>query len=771
MRHLILSREYPPALYPPGGIGTYVLHISRLLAESGEEVHVIAQRWDEAPAAIEELCGGRLVVHRVAGEDPPGTPAEAAAAAEELRGLLASPFPERWFSWRAARLAEQLVENEGIDVIEAQDWEAPLYDFQLRRALGRGPRRMPPCIVHLHSPTEFIFLHNGWDLGRPDYLPMKRLEDYSIAAADALIAPSRFLARQCEARYGLGADSITVLPHPVGDNPVIERPEATWSKGTICFVGRLEPRKGVLEWVQAAVPVAADHQEARFDFVGADAPYGRATTVKEHVERQIPDQLRDRFTFRGSHDRAGVRRFLAGAWAAVVPSRWENLPYTCIEAMASGLPVIASRRGGMADMVENGRTGWLAPEGAGETLVEGLQDALRRALATTPARRAAMGRDAAAAIRRLGDNASVIRKHIDFRERVARQEERVSIQVPSIPSFAPRPAACTIPRRSATQPMKGLAVVVVGIEPDEALRQCIESVLCQTLAPCAVAVVVGPDGASAVVQAAVERVKKAGWLVVEERGRSAAAARNAGMQAVQNAVGPPGGWVFVDAWCRLRPEWLEVCHHTLRHCLEVGLVSSWQRGSGTGSIAISPCPALPYQWLVNDAVACSAFRDEALRESGGFRRSLDAAYHGWDLVNAVLAAGWAAVTYPAVLSEVDEPAGVVTTGPERLRMHRALLERFPDLVARDASELLLLQSCRSGVERVERDAAPRLTKKPTMAPGPRELLRRPLAEQITFFATAFRHPRRASSWLRWHLRRKLLESLEPPRHATTDRDP
>jgi glycogen(starch) synthase len=145
-----------------------------------------------------------------------------------------------------------------------------------------------------------------------------------------------------------------------------------------------------LEWIQAAVPVAADHPEARLDFVGADVEYGRGTTVKEHAERQIPARLRDRFAFRGVSDRAGVQRFLAGAGAAVVPSRWENFPYTCIEAMASGLPVIASRRGGMTDMVEDVRTGWLAPEDAGEDLVEGLQDALRRAFATPPPCRAAM---------------------------------------------------------------------------------------------------------------------------------------------------------------------------------------------------------------------------------------------------------------------------------------------------------------------------------------------------------------------------------------------
>jgi len=52
MKHLILCREYPPA--PGGGIGAYVWHISRLLAESGESVHVIAQAWEGAEGPLEE---------------------------------------------------------------------------------------------------------------------------------------------------------------------------------------------------------------------------------------------------------------------------------------------------------------------------------------------------------------------------------------------------------------------------------------------------------------------------------------------------------------------------------------------------------------------------------------------------------------------------------------------------------------------------------------------------------------------------------------------
>ncbi len=112
MTHLFLCREYPPAAYPPGGIGTYVRHITRLLAEAGETVHVIAHRWDGAPESRVESVDGRLITHRVALDDP-SPPEWTTMLAREAhlvpRGLLASRYPSQAFSWQAAVLAERLI--------------------------------------------------------------------------------------------------------------------------------------------------------------------------------------------------------------------------------------------------------------------------------------------------------------------------------------------------------------------------------------------------------------------------------------------------------------------------------------------------------------------------------------------------------------------------------------------------------------------------------------------------------------------------------------
>jgi glycogen synthase len=168
MKHLIVCREYPPA--PGGGIGTYVQHISRLLAERGETVHIIGQLAAGASRTIEERCNGNLIIHRVPYAVPHlvfGSKPSPAIKSWEARALFDSGFSPQCFAWQASLLAERLVEQEAIEVIEAQEYEAPLYFLQLRRALGLGPGKTPPCIVHLHSPTAYIAAHNDWNLALP----------------------------------------------------------------------------------------------------------------------------------------------------------------------------------------------------------------------------------------------------------------------------------------------------------------------------------------------------------------------------------------------------------------------------------------------------------------------------------------------------------------------------------------------------------------------------------------------------------------------------
>jgi glycosyltransferase involved in cell wall biosynthesis len=245
MKHLIVCSEYPPA--PSGGIGTSTYHLSRELAKRAETVHVIGPRWRGAEKPLEVSLDGKLIVHRVPYKKWSRAPWRNGPLLEiepELgRALFHSSLPAQYFSWGASRLAERLVETEGIDIIEIHDYEAPLYFFQLRRTLGLGPKERPPTIVHIHSPTELIARFDDWDEGASSVVTARRLEEFSFGAADALLCPSRYLARQFEARYGIEEGRVRVLPLPVGESARVVRDEATWQRGYVLCVGRLERRK------------------------------------------------------------------------------------------------------------------------------------------------------------------------------------------------------------------------------------------------------------------------------------------------------------------------------------------------------------------------------------------------------------------------------------------------------------------------------------------------------------------------------------------------
>jgi|GEM_PF-842199 len=752
MNHLILCPEYPPAPIPPGGIGRYVVHIAHLLAEAGETVHVIGPLWEGAPKRVEESCDGRLIIHRVSAEAPLPDLVKRVGG-RGLSSPMCSDYPPQGFAWEAGLLAEVLVEEAGIDVIESQEHNAPLYFFQLRRALGLGPKQHPPCIVHLHSPTEFIVRHNEWDLGYSFFRTAKRLEDFSIAAADVRLCPSQYLARQAEKHYGLEPGSVEVIRLPTGDTQRIERDQQIWSSGTICYTGRLEPRKGIIEWVPAAVRAAEDFSSAEFEFIGADLPYTKGCSVRQWVERQIPKHLKPRFHFRGSRSRAELMQLLRGARLAAVPSRWENFPNTCIEAMSSGLPVISTRNGGMVEMIDDGKTGWLAATADSA----GLEAALRRALSTPPSELAVMGREAAEAVQRLCDNREILDRHLDFRSRVARSGSNGSMRLPVNLPWAGRPLSDAAGRRTPKDLRnQGTAIVVNCLDDSAALDGCLLAIQRQTRAPLSVVIVIADAHRYQKATDALGKAHAAGWAICKLPTASLADSRNAGVETLLSTPGvTPLAFVFLDAEDRLDPHFIETCESVILHCPEVGLVSSWMRYAGLGYRPIvNPCPAFPYQLITDDIVPATMIRTEALHEVGLFRSELDSGFERWDLGNAIMALGWVAVTVPALLSErmPTTNGSLPVVPPAHSRMRWAVLARFPEIVARDVRDFpWLLGSCILHLASHINQRSIRWAEASARNLRPRDiLLGLTLQQQMALARKALRHPRAAIRFLRLH---------------------
>lgn len=151
-----------------------------------------------------------------------------------------------------------------------------------------------------------------------------------IDSVDAIVVPSRFAAERLR---GLGAPigDAYVVPHPL---PVLADHAAPPRAGYALFAGRLEPEKGLDVAVEAC----------------------RIANVPLVVAGE--GSLRRRFdsmpgvTFAGAVDQAALARLRAGAGVALVPSRFaETFGFAAAEAMAAGVPVVASRIGALPELV------------------------------------------------------------------------------------------------------------------------------------------------------------------------------------------------------------------------------------------------------------------------------------------------------------------------------------------------------------------------------------------------------------------------------------
>lgn len=140
--------------------------------------------------------------------------------------------------------------------------------------------------------------------------------------------------------------------------------------GSIVFitVAHINPYKGHRHLVEAAARIVKKYPEARWLFVGS----GRSD---EEVRRQIGDVgLQDRIHMLGV--RKDIPDLLNASDVFVLPSLWEGCPLSILEAMAAGLPVIASSVGGIPELVQQEKTGLLVRPGEAADLADKMQSLL-----------------------------------------------------------------------------------------------------------------------------------------------------------------------------------------------------------------------------------------------------------------------------------------------------------------------------------------------------------------------------------------------------------
>ncbi|MCI0410863.1 MAG: glycosyltransferase family 4 protein, partial [Acidobacteria bacterium] len=216
-----------------------------------------------------------------------------------------------------------------------------------------------------------IEVHGEWEKAPFLYHPrarwlaplLHRTSAFVLRRADLLRTISEHLRSRVQKVAGL-KPPLWVFPAFIDLDLFLQDPPRREGQKTVVFVGALSPVKGIGCLLDAFSEVHIYAPEARLEIVG-EGPLRRA--IQARRDRTLPLQ---RIELLGQLSQMEVKASLDRAAVLVLPSLSEGLGRVLIEAMARGLPVVASRTGGIPELVEDGKTGFLVEPGDGKGLAE-----------------------------------------------------------------------------------------------------------------------------------------------------------------------------------------------------------------------------------------------------------------------------------------------------------------------------------------------------------------------------------------------------------------
>lgn len=208
------------------------------------------------------------------------------------------------------------------------------------------------------------------------------LDRWTRWLVDCNVCVSQAVAEFSIAESGLRPDKVVVIRNGVNFEKIAHAaprdltelgvpPNAT----VLLFVGRLEPQKNPKLILRAVARLVADDQ--------SDANDAASAAVDLHVVIAGIGPLRSELasladTLKIGHrihivgTQSDVAGLMAASDALVLPSRWEGLPNVVLEAMAAGLPIVATDVDGTSELIENGQTGLLVPPDDDAALVQAI---------------------------------------------------------------------------------------------------------------------------------------------------------------------------------------------------------------------------------------------------------------------------------------------------------------------------------------------------------------------------------------------------------------
>mgnify|MGYP000117788872 CR=1 FL=1 len=315
---------------PGGGLETNVRVLAPALAQAGHQVSILY--FDANVKQLESKNEAGIVEYRA----PHGQwHYYFHRATFGIGGL--GRLAHAWeFGFDLTRVIHTIHARDPLDLVELPESFLPRH-------------RLPiPFVMRLHSSAWMCRRMFQEPIPRTDALEI-RMEAQTLASAAVITSPSRavadYIARTCRVTR-----PTQIIPYPIDTEQFKPRGELKKAK-MVLFVGRIEKRKGADALMRAIPNIVSRIPDAQFLFVG------RMSDELADLAAAMPPQVK----FLGVKPRAELVALYQQASVIVIPSLWDNSPNVIYEAMACGVPVVASRVGGIPELVEDGVTGLLVP--------------------------------------------------------------------------------------------------------------------------------------------------------------------------------------------------------------------------------------------------------------------------------------------------------------------------------------------------------------------------------------------------------------------------
>ncbi|WP_169864847.1 glycosyltransferase [Sutcliffiella halmapala] len=344
-RILMLSWEYPPSVM--GGLGKHVRELSKALSMEGYDVSVLTPSFIGAPS-YERI--DNTYVYRVK---------EFYQTNDDFHHYVAR------FNLNMVELAIELHRQRSFDIVHAHDWMVGLAARSIKEALSL------PLITTIHA----------LEIGRIQGNQMSQMQQKTyhqekqlMMESDIIIVCSSYMEEVLHREYAFRKEKVHVIPNGVGEIPYERANESIQRllnkydyNHLVLSLGRIVLEKGFDTFIQAAVIILESYPKCLF-IIGGKGPL--LVKFREQVANLGLENSIMFIGFLHEHEKAYL---LHQCDMLVVPSHYEPFGIVALEGMIAAKPVIVSKTGGLASIVEEEHSGLLFESGVTKQLVSKIE--------------------------------------------------------------------------------------------------------------------------------------------------------------------------------------------------------------------------------------------------------------------------------------------------------------------------------------------------------------------------------------------------------------